>query len=62
MNFQAARSKFDEIKQLKSNLVLQNTEVGISILFLYTHFIPFQIGNHTVGDIQSFPWSAYECV
>lgn len=51
MNFQAAQTKFDEIKQLKSNLVLQNAEVGISILLLYTHFIPFQLGNHTVGDI-----------
>lgn len=45
MDFQAAQAKLDEIKQLKSNLVLENTKVCISILLLDTQFSPFQLGK-----------------
>lgn len=41
MDFQAAQAKFDEMKQLKSNLMLENTKVCISILVLDTHFSSF---------------------
>lgn len=40
-DFQAAKAKFDEIKQLKSTLVLENNKVRISILLSDTQFFSF---------------------
>ena len=50
-DFQAAKAKFDEIKQLKSNLVLENAKVRIRILLSDTQF--FVLSNleiHTSND------------